>query len=186
MLLALLTALLLTALVATWVKAARARRAWEARSADDRRWSSKPSWESAGWTTGMIVLFGPIAVGIIFLVLTSAVGELQHTRTSALAALRTGTSVEGTFFLGSGRVDDKPVIRYVERQSDGAAVLRDVEAWKARIYEDAGDTDPRLDVYCSVLTNPWLTPVPLAPQVRCGYYFHVPAGSVLESYEVTP
>lgn len=187
MLLIVLFAALAVWILVVWIRVLVRRHRWQA--PPDREWwraGSKPSVDPAVWTTVMVGLFGPIAVGILFLILSAAAGESQLARTNDLAALRTGSSVEGTFFLGTGRVDDKPVIRYVTREADGAAVLREVEARQARVYEDAGDDQPRLDVYCPVLTNPWLTPAPFAPQLRCGYYFHVPAGSVLESYEVAP
>lgn len=187
MLLIVLLAALAAWILSAWIRTAVRRHRWQS-PPSDQWWRSgqKPSYESAIWTTVMVALFGPIGVGILFLILSAPAGESQLARTNDLAALRTGSSIEGTFFPGTGRVDDEPVIRYVTRESDGAAMLREIEARKARVYEDAGDEQPRLDVYCHVLTNPWLTPAPFAPQLRCGYYFHVPAGSVLESYEVAP
>lgn len=184
LLIALITALVVW-ILAVWIVTVTRRRSW-VRS--DNPWvrDHKPSLLGAIVPTLWAIALGPLATLITFLILSGTAGEPNLKHSTQLAALRTGTSVDGTFFLGIGQVDSEPVIRYITREPDGAAVLREIEANRARIYEDAGTEQPHLDIYCYVLTNPWLTPTPIGFDLGCSYQFHVPAGSVLESYEVTP
>lgn len=182
MLFILLIATLVAWILSDWTRTAIKRKQW--RDNPNKGYSSRPDWEGSGWLTFCVLMFGPILILFCFAV-GSLFADYQLTRTADLAALKTSNAIQGQFFLGSGTVDEEQVIRYIERSDDGSVVLQEVAARKARIYEGE-DTKPYLDIYCNVIDNPWLLPFRFEPNLRCGYYFHIPAGSVLESYEVAP
>lgn len=167
------------------IRITRARRRWTAPPPGSWRYDSKPGYGSLGWGALCLVLFGPVAIFIVLLIASAVGGTQTVTSSQPLVALRTSSSVEGRFFLGTGTVDSKPVIRYIVLADDGAALLSEVEARQARIYQDEEDA-PRVDRGSRVLDNPWIAPFPVSLGAGTAYYFHVPAGSVLESYEVTP
>lgn len=145
----------------------------------------------AMWRDGEVLPFlGPTFVGTVIvagvaLVCASVGAALGSssivTDRAELAALSNGSSVQGSFFLGSGRVDGKRVLNYVE-QHDGYSTLEQVDADDSRIYEDEPDS-PYLVTQWEVRDTSWVWwPWDFWGQPR--YDFHIPADSIVESYVI--
>lgn len=98
-----------------------------------------------------------------------------------LAALSDNSSVHGrSFFLGSGWVDEKRVIDFVEDEGEYSTLGR-VDADDSRIYEDEG-TNPYM-----IRTDYWFEAWWLVPEkttTSTTYEFHIPDGSILGSYSI--
>lgn len=97
-----------------------------------------------------------------------------------LVALGNDASTRGSFFLGSGYVDEELVYRYIVEGEFGAE-LRQVEAWRARVVE--GDGEPRI-AYWANCSLGWLVPWPACTKPL--WVFHVPEGSIARDYAVAP
>ncbi len=148
------------------------------------------------WYDGMIGLgiFVFFAINLIGFMIAGAIGSAtlfngEHdtrtaiTNTETLQALAVDSSVSGHFFLGSGTVDGKRVLNYITVKSDDTGTYSEVKQIKAtdvRIYQDSDE--PRLDTRNTYFSNPavWPGEYPAGTD----YFFHVPAGSILEDYTI--
>jgi hypothetical protein len=92
-----------------------------------------------------------------------------------LVALRDGTSVQGSFFLGSGQIDQQPVFYYYRKEGTGFKFdHQDADA--STVFEDS--QQPYMLIRTSVCNDRswvWTACTKGSPS----YEFHVPAGSVL-------
>lgn len=119
---------------------------------------------------------------LLALLVISGVSSPSTTETSTeLRNLNTGSETSGSFFLGSGYVDEERVLNYIERDSDGGNRVYSVEADKAVIYEDTDS--PRL-VTVAAAHGEWLWGAGNAPFIERTYKFYVPEGSVFEDYTI--
>lgn len=132
-----------------------------------------------------ITLVVAAVVSILLLPVTAlfshSMGE-QRTVTRELRAISTATSTDGRFyFLGGGYIKDRRVLNYIVKQ-DGYSSLDYEFASDARIYEDT--EEPTVTQYYQYYGNEWITPWPLGHTYSVD--FHIPEGSVLEDFSVTP
>jgi hypothetical protein len=103
-----------------------------------------------------------------------------------LKALSTQTDTDGRFFLGSGYIDEEPVFSYITQEGNGSYKLRWVDADKSAVFED--ETGPKIVVkeYKYVHDN-FIAPFTiLSGNVSYEYEFHIPRGSVVNTFEVKP
>lgn len=98
-----------------------------------------------------------------------------------LRALNTGSEVSGSFFLGSGSIDEERMIFFVA-DAGGYAYLDERRADRSRIIEHDGT--PQMVTVTTWVDNPIIAPFPIKSRDR--YDFYVPPGSVLEQFEVRP
>ena len=104
------------------------------------------------WGLGRGLLSGGVA--LIFYVFVSAVllvglSEIWVEDTpveSELASLADGSSVSGSFFLGSGSVESEPVFFFYRQQGNGSFRLEHRDADKVSIVETS--SDPRMVTLC--------------------------------------
>lgn len=96
----------------------------------------------------------------------------------SLAALSSGSEVDGSFFLGSGYVDEDRMFTYIIERSDGGYVLRSVEANDSVIYQ-IDDDNIRVEVF-DIYSDPNWSRIPWNTE----YHFYIPEGSILENYTV--
>ena len=86
----------------------------------------------------------------------------------------------GSFLIGSGSV--KSSMRYYcyYRMNDGG--IKQFSTWtdNATIYEEVGSTNASLTTCRQILSGRW-SKFGMPPERRC-YEFHVPAGTVLRSF----
>jgi hypothetical protein len=139
----------------------------------------------------IVVGFVVIAVGVN--VAGSSERELESTY--GLRALvteqATETHASATYFLGFGYAssDTSEVtsISYIRTADDGGSTLQKIGVAQAVIYEDAPDS-PRVEYWVEVFRHdgsfvPWAYS---SAKLDVEHRFHIPPGSILEAYEVTP
>lgn len=142
------------------------------------------TWFLAVIVTGIVLA---VAGGISFGIVSTGHVDGVKTRTSHLQALDTGSSVEGqSYFLGGAYVEGKRVLNYIVEKKDENgktySAVKQVNADKARIYQDAVDGST-VTIKTPHRENGWFIPGPIDGDST--YEFHVPKGSVLDSYKVT-
>lgn len=136
------------------------------------------AWTTAWWALVWMALF----------FLFSSIYTLGYTNprnynmvaTDTLVALKSPSTYEGHFFLASGTVDEELVYRYLTKDADGLITRHEVDADRAYIIEEGETASLEYRYHCDTWTYPW------GACMRPAYVFHVPTGSVLNEYEVTP
>jgi hypothetical protein len=89
--------------------------------------------------------------------------------------LETSTGINGTFFLGSGTINNEAVYYYYQSNTDGTYSLLNQSASHSVIREVSGT--PEIRKY--QVTTTYLLFVGVAPDK---YEFDIPAGSILQGY----
>ena len=113
----------------------------------------------------LIILVVIILISLMYILLTGGESS-QHYR---LYQLQLGSQIDGSFFLGCGDVESRPVFYYYTDAADKEGkVLRWASTKFSTIYEDADEP------YLIITTGPWYT-------TRC---FHIPPNSIMPHYDV--
>lgn len=141
-------------------------------------------WQGYDWVDGIPVLFLTSIAGLVILFLAAVFipcnVDLVNEKTTSLKALGTSSKVQGKFFLGSGYVDGKRVLNYIQQGDDGGMRVAQVDAKDALIFEGsdkAAITTKRFD-----FNNGWIIPWPIGSTDK--YEFRIPDGSVTESFTI--
>lgn len=136
---------------------------------------------SIGEWIGVPFFIGIIAsiIGFVVFGLFSCTTSLdaEYAYSDNLQQIATSNHLHGSFFLGSGTVDDEPVYRFYVKNDDGSFYQDWVYASDVTIVEDGGT--PRIDTYDDV-TASWVSPKWfhwLRVQDH-EYVIHVPKGSI--------
>ena len=108
--------------------------------------SSETYSTSGGLFVILAWLFGTYALIAIYLVLVSAtkvysVGMVEYDR-KEIVALSTGSSINGSFFLLSGNIDDAPYYFFYYEKEDGGKQFDKVSSYKAVLYEEPSIMTP--------------------------------------------
>lgn len=202
---------ILTAIFATIAIAGSISAGWDAGREEANRYNAygytyakkgqqprKPKFDWGTFTGAMFmfVLFGGFIWALICLLLLGFIGgytakdEVYDRYDIRLAALQTGSQIEGRFFLGSGRIEEEPIFSYLYRQSDGGVKLAWVDADRATVYEDENDS-PYLEIVqysygCNAFVTPFCPGADGPDEFATEYNFHIPKDSVISNYEITP
>lgn len=95
-------------------------------------------WQGYDWVDGIPVLFLTSIAGLVILFLAAVFipcnVDLVNEKTTSLKALGTSSKVQGKFFLGSGYVDGKRVLNYIQQGDDGGMRVAQVDAKDALIF----------------------------------------------------
>lgn len=127
---------------------------------------------------GLIVMF------VVFAIFVAGT-PMQHTGQADhdLQALGTGQDIDGRrYFLGSGYMDQEQVFTYVEQDGD-AYRLKQADADDSVVYMDE-ETDPYVTVHEWNAEYWWFAPFSVGHGHT--YEFHIPEGSIADSFEVKP
>lgn len=135
-------------------------------------------------------VWGTAVIAAIVIFIVSLVGGVvtinqpsnlsETTRVSSpLKALQDSTGQEGSFFLMSGKVEDKYKFRYAVEDAGGVTRIRDIDPNKVGIVEDGKTT--LVIVTTHYKSSIWF---PGIKDFDTDYVFHVPAGSVKGGAEV--
>jgi hypothetical protein len=120
--------------------------------------------------------------------------ETKKTEIRKLAAISSGTKVEGSYsggiFVTSGKLVEKEVYRYFYYLDDGSMMKDNVPSGITKIWQEADCKDPRLDQY-TVYTTCKNNAVELLHLILTfnkreviTYEFHVPTGTVVEEFRL--
>jgi hypothetical protein len=142
-------------------------------------------WDEAGFvgTVGAVIALGAtmIASLLIQLVLSGIVGShFVHNYDSDLLNIRDGSGISGSFFLGSGVVDSKPVFQFYKKNADGTASLIQEDADNCVVIQ--GDVDPHVEYMREVSNNNFWVADWLTDDYRVKIY--VPTGSIVTNYKL--
>lgn len=128
----------------------------------------------------MFLLFGSIMAGLLAYVLNLAflglVNNDETVKVTPLASLSDGSGIHGSFFLGSGYVDSRPVFMYYTNDN-GAYRLKQERADDSIVTYTDGP--PQLVIHYNNSSNKWVSIVnDSSPE----YEFQVPQGSVKSDF----
>lgn len=102
-----------------------------------------------------------------------------------LRALGNSSEVEGSFFLGSGVIDEEQVFQYLQVEEDGGVTLHSAEADDVVVYEEANESGYMIvqnGYFLDTFWFPWkLEGGPGSNRTE----FHVPEGSINNEYRVS-
>jgi len=115
-------------------------------------------------------------------------GAEHKVSTYPLVQLNDGNHLKGSFFLGSGVIDDRMGYNYYERHPDGSMTLESVDARDAKVIEQPGDARVVEDLKCNWRGGS-IRSIPFVHFLDCeglqetvSWTFYVPPGSVLNNY----
>lgn len=135
--------------------------------------------------------FMNLVVGVVFsffiygLAFTFAPGGEKVPVTTKLSALGNDSELSGSFFLGSGSIDEKAVYQFIAQTEDGGYYLKTIPVRNVLVYTDAtADTATYVD-YIRMVDNWWLSSEPIQVSDNYTDEFHVPEGSVDFTYRVS-
>jgi len=159
----------------------------------DRYWF----WERFGTSLTIAVIGAVVMTFVIGIGAMVNVDSYQEYRgTNGLRALvtkeATESSAKAVFFLGFGYASSGSTevtsISYIQTAEDGGNTIRKVDIDNSVIYEDLGTReDPYVDEYVTVYTgNHVWVPWDFWRDGSTEYRFHIPTGTILENYEVSP
>lgn len=127
------------------------------------------------FTLGMFAIFIPM---MFYCLITTVFVTKSHQETHSLRALSVGSKVDGSFFLGIGSVDSKPVVYYYRH--DGAGYKLDWEYTKNSTFVPSDK--PHYSITCSTpygLLFPWDF-----NDCSGDITFYVPENSITNKYKV--
>lgn len=130
------------------------------------------------FATFMSALASLIVIMFIMLIGVTTVGEdYKLIDDQNLKAISVSSNINGSFFLGSGSVDEESVYYYYAAQ-DGGFVLQNVPTDDALVIEDS--SNPRIESYTSVSKNSlWYF-----GQGDRSYKIYIPAGSITNQFNM--
>lgn len=137
-------------------------------------------WSSVG--VGFFTLvFGACAAFILCAVFSLFTGHTEHVGWCNLKAIGDSSTTSGSFFLGSGYVDNTQVFNYycVDDNNSNMYYRQYQDADQSVIIEDNGT--PRLDQYQDIPSK-WWSVAFMRGSMR--NEFHVPAGTVKDGFKL--
>lgn len=147
------------------------------------------SWNGIGdniLATIFIPLMGIGTGAILWISIGSIIGCFMPTvdikETKALYALQDGSEINGSFFLGSGRIDEEMHYVYVVKEDRGKQ-MQTLEIDENEIYLNDNADTPTLDIYSKDFKYRWMYWFAM-PGIDCEYVFNIPSGSIDYEYNI--
>lgn len=107
-----------------------------------------------------------------------------HEHRHELRALDSGSAIQGrSYFLGGGYVGTERVLNYIVRNEDGSSELGYTDADNSKIWEDEQDKPYVIQIKREY--GNWWFALDEGYRDTYEYHYHIPAGSVLESTQIT-
>lgn len=131
-----------------------------------------------GFLIGLVVW---ISVGtIIGLFLPT---EYQLYETQNLSALKDNSSISGSFFLGSGTVDEHTVYKYVT-DTDKGKLICELSAENSDIYINECDEQSRVEIYSEGFVSDWYAWFAFTGWSNNEVIFYIPEGSLTTEFDI--
>lgn len=152
--------------------------------ATTKQWNAAPSYQSA-FSYRLFVFAGSVFAGFILaLALNAALGagddpDYQYSYGVKLVSLDDGSELNGSFFLGIGTIESRPVYIYYYENGPGRYLQGYVSTDQAMIIEEER-TDGELEIWEDQNTgfSAWSARGASEPY----FYFRVPVGSVQQEF----
>lgn len=140
-------------------------------------------WEILGW--GFLTLICATGIAVVVTIISSSIAEVDADKTYHLSedieiyALQDNITTDGSFFLGSGHIDDELKYFYVEK-TDLGYTIKNVDADQAYIQY----TSDRCHIEKQSYTfNNWFVRL-IAIPLNDRYVIYIPEGSIVNNYSV--
>lgn len=151
-----------------------------------------------------VVLFiiSLIVLPIVCLVVNSPIITVNHTKSTSvdIESVNLASSASGSFFLGSGTVDNQPVYYYMVKTADGDQLQSLSNSENNVFIKQDADGQPTLEKKVTYSTEKiknqtmalFFDPITILKQIigydpeynyTEKYIFHVPAGTVVQQYK---
>ena len=147
------------------------------------------SWNGIGdniLATIFIPLMGIGTGAILWISIGSIIGCFMPTvdikETKELYALQDGSEISGSFFLGSGRIDEEMHYVYIVKEDRGKQ-MQTLEIDANEIYLNDNVDTPTLDIYSKDFKYEWMYWFAM-PGTDCEYVFNIPSGSIDYEYNI--
>jgi uncharacterized membrane protein len=140
-------------------------------------------WEGfGGGMFGTLMAF--VIVPLFFLLIVTSTTTGVHQTRYELEALGNQSETSGTFFLGSGVIDEEQVFQYLRKAEDGGVTLHTIDADRVVVYEDSvsGAHMLKNDPY---FYDPLWIPWEISSRQSSTISFHVPDGSINSEYRIS-
>lgn len=125
--------------------------------------------------------FGLAGFGALMLLTAFGTYDVVEKRdTYQLAALGTGSETSDSFFLGTGSIDEEPVVQFVIKGNDGWNTIEQVKQSRSKIKEDTDN--PHVTYVYTTKSNPWI--LPFEWNGNRTYEFNVPEDTIVNNYVI--
>lgn len=131
-----------------------------------------------GFLIGLVVW---ISVGTIIGLFLPTEYELYETQN--LSALKDNSSISGSFFLGSGTVDEHMVYKYVT-DTDKGKLICELSSVGSDIYINECDEQPRVELFNECFTSDWFEWFAFTGWGNSEVIFYIPEGSLTTEFDV--
>lgn len=108
---------------------------------------------------------------------------VEKAETIYIQALKDNSLTEGSFFLGTGDIDERHYYFYLEKSEKGAQMKKQEIASNVYVNEDMNGT-PRIEVYSKEYVSPVADFFFGALNMQREYIFHVPKGTITNEFKV--
>lgn len=143
------------------------------------------TWNSIG--ESIFIPFLGIGTGLIlWLSIGSVIGLFMPTvdikETKELYALQDSNGISGSFFLGSGRIDEEMHYVYIVKEDRGKQ-MQTLKIDTNNIYLNDNVDTPTLDIYSKDFKYKWMYWFAM-PSWDCEYIFNIPPDSIDYKYNI--
>jgi hypothetical protein len=107
----------------------------------------------------------------------------REDRQYQIYSIRNNDNISGSFFLGSGRINEVEHYYMFAKNERGGFIRSKIQVNNAALYEDSNSPY----VFYQKVTyrfNKWVCLIPFTWEENTSYDIHVPANTIIEKYEV--
>ena len=147
------------------------------------------NWNSVGEKICATIFLPLMAIGVGFVLWFSIgfiIGSFMPTvdikETKELYALQDNNEISGSFFLGSGRIDEEMYYVYIIKEDKGKQI-QTLEIDANEIYFNDSTDTPTLDIYSKDFKYKWMYWFAM-PSWDCEYIFNIPPDSIDYKYNI--
>ena len=149
----------------------------------------KDKYSSLGANICATIAFPTMLIGagiILWVSIGSIIGLFLPTidikETKELYALQDGSEISGSFFLGSGCIDEEMYYVYIVKEDRGKQ-MQTLEIDTNEIYLNDNVNTPTLDIYSKDFKYEWMYWFAI-PETGYEYVFNIPSGSIDYEYNI--
>ena len=147
------------------------------------------TWNSIGENICFTIFIPFLGIGtglILWLSIGSIIGLFMPTidikETKELYALQDSNEISGSFFLGSGRIDEEMYYVYIVKEDRGKQ-MQTLKIETNDIYLNDNVDTPTLDIYSKDFKYRWMYWFAMSIG-NCEYVFNIPSGSIDYEYNI--
>ena len=147
------------------------------------------TWNSIGESSCATIFIPFLGIGtglILWLSIGSIIGLFMPTidikKTKELYALQDSNEISGSFFLGSGRIDEEMHYVYIVKEDRGKQ-MQTLKIDTNDIYLNDNVDTPTLDIYSKDFKYGWMYWFAV-PRGDCEYVFNIPPDSIDYKYNI--